>query len=395
MNKNTEDKNRVISNIVKDSNPTCSDDDWLDKVEVARDTGDVYPDNGSTDSEKKSGGTYEIKTETPRKEQRLFSFLFREYNEDCVRSDMIDVIIPLVPLVVWGIYLFGLRVLTLALISVISCVVLDMIASLILKDKEAASDLSSVVIGLMTVLCLPPTAPLWLPAAAAIISVVFVKHLAGRLTKIRLHPAAAAVSVMYVVFPAIMTALCNTGTKLPALTVTAGSFEKLSSTTLGFLLSGSLPKQSVGSLFVGLRSGMIGEMSALLILAGGVYLCLRKIINPRLPAAFILTVAVLSYIFPRLAIASDTIALQYAAYHILSGNLLFCAFFLSFFPGSAPVSPRAQLAAGIIGGATTFLIRYYVGAGADALIAVLIINLISRPLDLLLKPSVFGGRPKH
>lgn len=140
---------------------------------------------------------------------------------------------------------------------------------------------------------------------------------------------------------------------------------------------------------------MIGEMSALLILAGGVYLCLRKIINPRLPAAFVLTVAVLSYIFPRLAIASDTIALQYAAYHILSGNLLFCAFFLSFFPGSAPVSPRAQLAAGIIGGAATFLIRYYVGAGADALIAVLIINLISRPLDLLLKPSVFGGRPKH
>lgn len=163
MNKNTEDKNRVISNVGKDSNPTCSDDDWLDKVEVARDTGDIYPDNDSTNSEKKSGGTYEIKTETPRKEQRLFSFLFREYNEDCVRSDMIDVIIPLVPLVVWGIYLFGLRVLTLALISVISCVVLDVIASLILKDKEAASDLSSVVIGLMTVLCLPPTAPLWLP----------------------------------------------------------------------------------------------------------------------------------------------------------------------------------------------------------------------------------------
>ena len=55
MNKNTEDKNRVISNVGKDSNPTCSDDDWLDKVEVARDTGDIYPDNDSTNSEKKSG----------------------------------------------------------------------------------------------------------------------------------------------------------------------------------------------------------------------------------------------------------------------------------------------------------------------------------------------------
>ncbi len=395
MNKNTDDREHVIQNAGEEPYKNAPDDDWLDKVEVAHGTDTLYYGENSTDSEPLPGVTNETETVIPQKKRRHPSDLLRDFGEDGVRSVMTDIIISLIPLAAWGIYLFGPRVLTLTLISVISCVVFDVTVSLLLRNGDAASDMESVVIGLMTALCLPPTAPLWLPAVTAVISVVFIKHLAGRLTKFRLHPVAASVSVLYIAFPAIMSSLCETGAKLPALAMTAGGYERPSATTLELLFSGSLPKQSVGSLFVGLRTGMIGEMSALLILAGGIYLCLRKITNLRLPAAFLLTVAVLSYAFPRLAIASDTIALQYTAYHILSGNLLFCAFFLSFFPGSAPVTPRAQLVTGIIGGAATFLIRYFLAPGADALIAVLIINLISRPLDLFLKPSVFGGRPKR
>ena len=310
--------------------------------------------------------------------------------EDGVRSDMTDILIALLPLAVWGIYLFGWRVLTLTLLSVLFCLLCDAAAAWLL-DGSPKTDLSAAVIGMMTVLCLPPTAPLWLPVAAAPVATIFFRRLPARLTKLRLQPAASSVLLFYLVCPSVMTALCADGSRLPALSMTAGGYEGASATPLSRLISGALPEQSVGALFVGLRPGMIGELSALLILAGFGYLCIRKAADPRLPAAMLLTVAVLSYFFPRLAIASDTISLRYAASQLLSGNLLFCATFLTFFPGSVPLTPRAKIAAGVIGGVTVFLTRSYVMTAADALPAVLILNLIARPLDLLLKPSAFGG----
>lgn len=318
----------------------------------------------------------------------------RKIFENRVRSCMIDIVVALSPIVAWGIYLFGFRVLMLTLISVIFSFAFDLICCVFLKKKEEIFDMSSVVIGIITALLLPPTAPLWIPIFTAFVSVVLVKNLASKLSDIWLHPAAAAIGAVYIVFPSMMFAFSKIGKWLPVFEITVGNYEKIEASTLEVLLSGVLPKESVGALFMGFRSGAIGEMSVFLLLAAGIYLCIRKIIKPTIPLLMSLTVLILTYIYPNLAIASDTIAVRYALSHVLSGNLIFCGMFMQLYPASMPITRRAQLACGIVGGAVVFLTRYYVAPNIGAICAMMIISLIARPLDLILRPSVFGGRIK-
>ncbi|MBQ7125429.1 MAG: RnfABCDGE type electron transport complex subunit D, partial [Clostridia bacterium] len=108
-----------------------------------------------------------------------------------------------------------------------------------------------------------------------------------------------------------------------------------------------------------------------------------------------ITVIILAYLYPRLAIVSDTIAVRYAFSHVFSGNLLFCGIFMQLYPASVPITRRAQLVCGVLGGVIVFLTRYYVAPNVGAICAMMIISLVARPLDYLLKPSVFGGKVKN
>lgn len=92
--------------------------------------------------------------------------------ENGVRSDMTDMIVALLPLAAWGVYLYGARVITLVLISVIFSVLFDYLTPVVLKKPDTVSDLSGAVIGLMTALLMPASASLWLPVFGAFVSVV-------------------------------------------------------------------------------------------------------------------------------------------------------------------------------------------------------------------------------
>lgn len=337
----------------------------------------------------------EPNTVLPKEKKKLFLLGNQRKFEDRARSEMVDIIIALSPLVAWGVYLFGFRALMLVLISVIFSFAFDVATSVVLKKKDEIFDMSSVVIGIVTSLLLPPTAPLWMPSLAAFISIVLVKNLASRLTDIRLHPTAVAIGSLYLFFPSAMFALNKLGKWLPVFEMTVGNYEKLEASALEVLLSGTLPKESAGALFMGLHPGAIGEVSAFLLLAAGAYLCIRKIIKPTIPLLMSITVIILAYLYPRLAIVSDTIAVRYAFSHVFSGNLLFCGIFMQLYPASVPITRRAQLVCGVLGGVIVFLTRYYVAPNVGAICAMMIISLVARPLDYLLKPSVFGGKVKN
>lgn len=318
---------------------------------------------------------------------------------DSLRSDcsvngmMLDVLITLLPLLAWSVYLFGLRPLVLALCSVYVCYMAELV-SIFCFRRNPRTDLAPAVTGVLLALGMPPSAPLWLPALGAAIAVIPVRQLFGGTGKNRLNPAATALAILYIIFPKVMTALPDIGVKLPAIAPSVGKFEAVGATALDTLLSGELPAQSLGSMFVGLRTGLIGEMSALLLIAGGIYLMLRRIVRPGLPVAFLLTVGALTYLFPTLAAASDAVALRYAAYHLLSGNLLLGVLFMATDPVTSPRGGLASLAAGVIGGAVTVIVRYFVSPHIGVICAVLVINLLARPLDYLCRPAPFGGRIK-
>ncbi len=314
-------------------------------------------------------------------------------SDDTVNSMMTDVLVALLPVLVWAVYLYGLRPLVLTGLSVAVCYVAELLGRLIFRRK-VPMDLTPAVTGVMIALGMPATAPLWLPLLGAAIAILPIRQFFGGTGRNRLNPAATALAILYIFFPAIMTAFCPTGVRLPAFAMTVGGYEPLGTTALDTLLSGSLPEQSLGSMLVGLRTGLMGEMSALLLIAGGIYLVVRKVIRPGLPAAFILTVAALTYLFPTLEAASDVMALRYAAYHLLCGNLLLGAIFMATDPVTSPRSGRASVIAGIIGGTVTVAIRYYVSPHIGVVCAILVINLLSRVLDYLTRPSLFGGRRK-
>ena len=314
-------------------------------------------------------------------------------SDDTVNSMMTDVLVALLPILVWAVYLYGLRPLVLTGLSVVTCYVTELLGRLIFRRK-VPMDLTPAVTGVMIALGMPATAPLWLPLLSAAIAILPIRQFFGGTGRNRLNPAATALAILYIFFPRIMTAFCPTGVRLPAFAMTVSGYETVGTTALDTLLSGALPEQSMGSMLVGLRTGLMGEMAALLLIAGGIYLVVRKVIRPGLPVAFILTVAALTYLFPTLEAASDVMALRYAVYHLLCGNLLLGAIFMATDPVTSPRSGRTSIIAGVIGGAVTVAIRYYVSPHIGVICAILVINLLSRILDYLTRPSLFGGRRK-
>lgn len=397
-------------------NGNIPEEDWLGKVEGLSDDNTGSPDAGkhrihlpkiikpidkpepahAPGGTEKTDTTPAVSPESIPEEKPVIHRPARKaafFRKNGVRSDMTDMIIALLPLSAWGVYLYGMRVVTLILISVIFSVLFDFLTPVVLKKPGTVSDLSGVVIGFMTALLLPASAPLWLPVFGAFVSVVLIKHIAGSLTRIRLHPSAAAAAVMYIVFPRIMRAVPEIKTKLPAVSMNAGTHQT-AVLPLEKLMSGSFPAQSDWDLFFGMRPGAVGELSAFLIIAGAVWLAARKVTDLRQPLAFILTLGILSYAFPRLAIASDLLSIRYAVDCVFGGSAVFCAFLMTSYPGPAPVSRRARLASGIIGGALLFGLRSVTVSPADAVPVILAMNLLARPLDLILKPSVLGGTKK-
>ncbi|MBQ5746783.1 MAG: RnfABCDGE type electron transport complex subunit D, partial [Clostridia bacterium] len=212
-------------------------------------------------------------------------------HEDTTKVLMSDVIIALIPLLVWGTYIFGLRVLTVTAVSVISCVLSEYIFNLIIKKPSPVGDLSAIVSGLLLAYNLPATAPLWLPAVGGIFAMVVVKGLFGGIGKNFMNPVLAARIFLFASWPSHMTAYSEALNRLPLF----GEVDAVSSaTTLTILKSGQMTDKSISDLFIGNMSGCIGEISALLILAGGLYLLVRRVITWHIPVSFIATVGVLA-----------------------------------------------------------------------------------------------------
>ena len=302
-------------------------------------------------------------------------------NKDTMRI-MLDVIIALVPAMVVGIIMFGIKALLLIAVSVASCVFFEWLYRKLLKKPGSIGDLSACVTGILIALVIPVGAPWWMPVVGAAFAIVIVKQLYGGLGKNFLNPALAARAFMMASWAIIMTTWAVPSTL-------AGSVDGVTmATPLSYMYAGeALPGYyNTMNLFIGSCAGCIGEVSAAALLLGGIYLLLRKVISWRIPVSFIGTVALLTLIFGHEGYGN----VDWMVNNVLTGGLLLGAIFMATDYSSSPVTLKGQLLYGFGCGALTVLIRYFGSFPEGVSYAILIMNLCAWAIDKGTRGRQFG-----
>ncbi len=304
---------------------------------------------------------------------------------DTTRTIMLDVCIALIPALIWGVFVFGWRALTVTAVAVIFAVLSEALWQKLMKKPVTVLDFSAVVTGLLLAMNLPVSVPLWIPAVGSIFAIIIVKQFFGGLGKNFVNPALAA-RVFLFAWPAHMSTYVAPGTNLSPIAVTSVD-AVASATSLSPLKNGFLPTStSLFNTFLGYEAGCIGEVSALLLTAGFVYLLVRRVITWHIPVSYIATVFILALIFPQSAPTLD-----FALYELFSGGLFLGAIFMATDYVTSPITNKGRIIYGIGCGALTIFIRYFGGYTEGVSFAILIMNLLVWYLDRYTKPTRFGG----
>ena len=283
-----------------------------------------------------------------------------------------DVMLALLPALLVGIWMHGLRSLTVTTVSIISALGFEWLYSKVTKTRNTVVDGSALVTGMLLAMTLPATVPYWLVIVGCGFAIIFVKALCGGLGQNIFNPALSARGFMMLIFPAYMV-----------------RFEGLdgvtAATPLHHMVMPALPEESILDMFLGKCPGSIGEVSALALLLGGAYLVYRKVISVRIPASYIGTVAVLTLVFHK----TDA-PIQWMLYSLFSGGLMLGAIFMATDYATSPVTAKGQILYGIGCGALTVFFRYFGLFPEGVTYAILIMNAFVWIIDRHTAPRRFG-----
>lgn len=301
-------------------------------------------------------------------------------DKDSTASIMRDVVIALTPAGIYAVYLFGVRALYVIAVSVAACVVSEYISCKVMKKKVSIYDWSAVVTGILLAYTLPPTVPLWLPLIGGAFAIVIVKMLFGGIGYNFVNPALAARAFLAASWPVLMTTWIK-----PGMDAVSGATPLALIKKGGEAAGGALP--SLMDLFIGNVGGSLGETSAVLLLIGGIYLILRKVITPEIPVMFIGTVAVMTWLLG----GNNGLFTGDFLYHILAGGLFLGAFFMATDYTTSPVTFKGRIIMGIGCGIITAVIRLYGGYPEGVCYSILLMNVAVPLIDKYTIPRKFGG----
>ena len=285
---------------------------------------------------------------------------------------MLDVVLALMPALVVGVIVLGIRAAVVTLISVAAAVAAEWVYAKLTKTRNTVIDGSALVTGLLLALTLPHTVPYWQAALGSVFAIVIVKALCGGLGQNIFNPALAARAFLMLIFPVGLT--CFEG--LDGVT---------SATPLHHMVMPALPEESLMDMFLGKCPGCIGEISALALLLGGAYLVWRKVISVRIPAAYLGTVAIVTLVFSKTDAPID-----WMLYSLLSGGVMLGAIFMATDYATSPATPVGQIVYGIGCGALTVLFRYFGLFPEGVTYAILLMNALVWVIDRYTAPRRFG-----
>ena len=308
---------------------------------------------------------------------------------------MRNVVWALLPVAGFAVYSFGLAALLTLTVAVIACVATEHLLCRASAAPTTVNDWSVTITGLLYGLTLPPALPLWMVACGGIIGVAMGKFLFGGLGYNAFNPALVGRAFLQAAFPAAMTSwtpalAADRFTSLPASTLTfpfaAPNYDGVSGATPLSLLKFDGQLTATPDLMLGLVSGSTGETCALLILAGGIYLAARRMLNWRIPLAIFATVALLSGLFH----AIDPEAFAPPGFMLFSGGLMLGAVFMATDMVASPITHAGAIAYGVLIGVLIIVIRFWGGMPEGVMYAILLANAVSPHIDGLIQPRVFG-----
>lgn len=284
---------------------------------------------------------------------------------------MLRVFLALLPAAIFGVVAFGLRALSVMVVSIVSCLLAESVFHALLHQKNTIGDGSALVTGLLLAMNLSPAmayASLWKVALGGVFAIVVVKMLFGGLGNNFMNPALAARAFLMASFAGDMTTWYR-------------PFSHGMAITCATPLGGA--QVTLKDAFLGNVGGCIGEVSALLLLLGGLYLIFSKVITIHMPLAFLSTVAVLTFFTS--GFQGDAVLMA-----LCSGGLMLGAFFMATDYVTSPITHKGMVAGGVLCGILTVVIRTFGGYPEGVSYSILLMNVATPFIDRLCKNKRFG-----
>jgi electron transport complex protein RnfD len=317
------------------------------------------------------------------------------YTDESVPKLMYGVIISLLPALAVSVWFFGIGMIIVTTVSVASAILYEyLIQRYMLKVKATHLDGSALLTGLLLAFCLPSNMPFWIVMIGALAAIGIGKMTFGGLGNNIFNPALVGRVFLFISFPVAMTAWPEPGQWMSYTDAVTGA------TPLGLMKEGLATKTvaeimpevpSFLHLLMGKTMGSAGEVSALALLLGMLYMMYRKIISWHIPITILATVA----IFTGILWLANPDRFADPLFHLLTGGLMLGAIYMATDYVTSPMTSRGMIVYGVGIGIVTVLIRIFGAYPEGVQFAILIFNGFTPLINKFVKPKRFGKEVKH
>ncbi len=305
---------------------------------------------------------------------------------------MTNVLIALIPAFAVSVWMFGWGVLVVTGVAVISSLIFEfLIQKFILKKEVSISDGSAIVTGVLLAFCLPVNIPLWLVVIGSLVAIGIGKMTFGGLGNNPFNPALIGRVFLFISFPVQMTSW-----PVPKGFETSFTDAITGSTPLGIVKEGMRISENMNSVISNLPSNMemlygkmggsFGEVAALALIIGFLYMLVTKVISWHIPLTIISTVV----IFTGIMWLVDPTANANPVFHLLTGGLLLGSIFMATDYVTSPMTRKGMIIFAIGIGLLTVIIRRFGAYPEGVQFAILIMNAFVPLINTYLKPKRFG-----
>ena len=296
---------------------------------------------------------------------------------------MLDVIIALLPTTAMGIWFFGMPAVWTIATCVSTCIVTEAVCRMLMKRDNTIGDLSAVVTGLLLALNLPAGLPLWMAVVGSVFAIFIAKQVFGGLGMNPFNPALAARAFMLISFTGPMTTWLAPACRCCSCTSPSPVEAMTCATPLAFIKRGDLANvPDLWQLLIGNMPGCIGEVSALALALGALYLLIRKVITWHIPVSFLVTVAVYALVSGRAPMQVE----------LLTGGVMIGACFMATDYVTSPTTSKGKLIFGFGCGLICMLIRQFGSYPEGCSFAILVMNAICPLINRWTQPKPFGAK---
>ncbi len=316
-----------------------------------------------------------------------------DHAKDSVSKIMYGVVIAMIPALLVSVYFFGLDAIRVNLIAIAACIFFEwIIQKLLLKGELTITDGSAIVTGMLLAFNVPSNLPWWIIVIGALVSIGIGKMSFGGLGNNPFNPALVGRVFLLISFPVQMTswpkvqvlnfAMTDAQTGATPLAIVKEGLKNGESFSS---IINNLPT-SYSDMFFGQMGGSLGEISAIALIIGGLYMLYRKIITWHIPVSIIATVAIFTGIL--YGINPD----KYAdpLFHLLTGGLMLGAIFMATDMVTSPMTAKGMIIYGVGIGIITVLIRVWGAYPEGVSFAILIMNAFTPLINYYVKPKRFG-----